>query len=102
MVESAGLRQTDLQRALGRQLLHAVAANRRTHPAHGFVILKMLNGVVTGLLHRYDDDPALAACQILDCIDIVLGYCSELKRWATAVNACDPADMNTYGARLKG
>ena len=77
-----------------------LAQHRRTHPAHGFAILRVLVGSVQAALKRYSDDPAIAACQLLDEVAKWKGYCTELERWATAVNACDPADMNSHGARL--
>jgi hypothetical protein len=86
---------------VAESFVSAIAAQRRTHPAHAYTLIRQLKGHYHQLLVKLPDDPLLAAPYILDRLRECEGIQRELKAWAEAVNACDPADSPDHGARLR-
>lgn len=80
--------------------MRTVARARPTHPAHAYTLICQLAGHFAKLRTHLPDDPLLAAPLILDRLPAIEGMTRELRRWAEAVNDCDPADTPPRGARL--
>lgn len=81
---------------------HTVAAQRKTHPAHGHVIVKQMAGYLDKMRDRYPDDPLIAAEYLLRHLPALKGHFRRLEEWATSVSGCDPADAPAhYRARLE-
>lgn len=83
-----------------RAALYTTAQHHADHPAWGFTVLAQTVPKLGELLCIYDDDPALAACQIIDVLPAVIPQLTQLLSWARSLNAGDPSDIPEKGARL--
>lgn len=69
-------------------------------PKHGYALVQTLVGNVNGCFRAYPDDPALAACHLMDTMPAIIGLAEKALAWAQAVNQCDPSDIPDVSARL--
>ena len=92
--------QTQYQANVTRSILAIEAQHRRTHPAHGYILLKQLQGMLDHVRINYPDDPALAACLIADRFPAILGLTRSILSWGQVVLDCEPDEVPAEGARL--